>query len=422
MRKKLKRSLIGYSKKSIHETESYLTLRYKQMKESMRKEIYQLTRACNRIKAYIQTAKEREGVYQPSFLQNEKTNIQNVQQLIAISEKQLAIPSLKLVLFGRNRRQTEEYFHSIQLLLRDDLNEEREDLKEVIFLYEQLMDEWEVLEKEGEEYLLCSNQQQMNEKGRSQSKNEEGQMFKEKLFIKEEIEQLKKIFEDVQRSLKENNYHYPLLYQNLWEGATERHEKDLENSHNQVMNNSDQKMDAKDLEAKVQQEPFESPHTEKVKKSKDTAIDELIIPHIQIESPNNKREYISEFWGDIGRYLVTPDYQAKVKLPLTTKQKATSRQTPDSIQPSFEQKSDPRQAKPDYGGLENISSSISREIQSLRHKYLIGKVAGEDLRASNNQLLIPKGAFITEETIQLAEQEGMLEELILNMEIPGLGD
>lgn len=68
----------------------------------------------------------------------------------------------------------------------------------------------------------------------------------------------------------------------------------------------------------------------------------------------------------------------------------------------------------------NSSTLVSREIKTVRHKYIVGKLAGEDLTDSKGEILIRKNEIITPEIIDKSEREGKLAELIVNMIIPGL--
>jgi glycosyltransferase involved in cell wall biosynthesis len=68
------------------------------------------------------------------------------------------------------------------------------------------------------------------------------------------------------------------------------------------------------------------------------------------------------------------------------------------------------------------SQVVADEIASIRHRYIVGKLAGEDLYDLEGKLIIAKSSAITPETIEKAEKAGKLAELIVNMVIPGLGD
>ena len=59
-----------------------------------------------------------------------------------------------------------------------------------------------------------------------------------------------------------------------------------------------------------------------------------------------------------------------------------------------------------------------QEINKMRDALIIGKVAGEDILDSENNVIIPKGKVLTKEDITLAEKSGQTAELIINMWLP----
>jgi cell division septum initiation protein DivIVA len=71
------------------------------------------------------------------------------------------------------------------------------------------------------------------------------------------------------------------------------------------------------------------------------------------------------------------------------------------------------------GELENTNKdAITKDINQIRSKYLLGKIAGEDLYDKNNVLIIQKHGVITEKVIEKAIEKGKLAELIINMTVP----
>jgi hypothetical protein len=66
------------------------------------------------------------------------------------------------------------------------------------------------------------------------------------------------------------------------------------------------------------------------------------------------------------------------------------------------------------------SPTVAREISRIRQKYILGKIAGEDLLDSKGNIIIAKNEVITDEIVEKAEREGNLSELILNMALPDL--
>ena len=70
--------------------------------------------------------------------------------------------------------------------------------------------------------------------------------------------------------------------------------------------------------------------------------------------------------------------------------------------------------------LRTENSRLTKDIEEIRQRYIVGKLAGEDLYDSNNSLIIAKNQAITADVISRAEREGKLAELIVNMIIPGM--
>jgi len=77
--------------------------------------------------------------------------------------------------------------------------------------------------------------------------------------------------------------------------------------------------------------------------------------------------------------------------------------------------------------LKESNSSQSEErlkskIEESRHKYMIGKVAGEELVDNSGEVIIRRGEVINLEHIEKARQEGKLSQLIINMIVPGMDE
>lgn len=68
------------------------------------------------------------------------------------------------------------------------------------------------------------------------------------------------------------------------------------------------------------------------------------------------------------------------------------------------------------------SQAISEEIRQLRYKYIVGKIAGDDLYDRRGGLIIARNAVITADAVNKADREGKLADLIVSMIIPGLGE
>jgi cell division septum initiation protein DivIVA len=64
------------------------------------------------------------------------------------------------------------------------------------------------------------------------------------------------------------------------------------------------------------------------------------------------------------------------------------------------------------------NKEMASKIKDVRLKYLVGKIVGEDLMDKTGKLLAKKGSTITELLVEVASIEGMLSELIINMQLP----
>lgn len=90
----------------------------------------------------------------------------------------------------------------------------------------------------------------------------------------------------------------------------------------------------------------------------------------------------------------------------------------DHAQPAQEEVNNKNESKKESFRTE--SPALTKDIEGIRQRYIIGKLAGEDLYDTNNSLIIAKNQAITADVISRAEQEGKLSELIVNMIIPGM--
>ncbi len=66
------------------------------------------------------------------------------------------------------------------------------------------------------------------------------------------------------------------------------------------------------------------------------------------------------------------------------------------------------------------SPAVEAQIEGIRHKYIVGKIAGKELLDKNGQTIVTEGDVITVEVIEKAETDGKLPELIVNMLLPGM--
>lgn len=68
---------------------------------------------------------------------------------------------------------------------------------------------------------------------------------------------------------------------------------------------------------------------------------------------------------------------------------------------------------------EDSQARVRVKINAVRDKYVLGKVAGEDLLDNTGRVIIQKNSMITETVMETAVRDGKLAELIINMVIPG---
>jgi hypothetical protein len=65
---------------------------------------------------------------------------------------------------------------------------------------------------------------------------------------------------------------------------------------------------------------------------------------------------------------------------------------------------------------------ILNQILSFKEQYINGKITGKDIFSQSGRLLIPVNTKITREVVDLANSEGKLAELIVNMKVTGAGE
>ncbi len=63
---------------------------------------------------------------------------------------------------------------------------------------------------------------------------------------------------------------------------------------------------------------------------------------------------------------------------------------------------------------------IDEDARYIRQKYIVGKIAGQDLFDRKGNLIIGGNSKITSQAVDLADREGKLPELIINMILPDL--
>lgn len=67
-------------------------------------------------------------------------------------------------------------------------------------------------------------------------------------------------------------------------------------------------------------------------------------------------------------------------------------------------------------------SDVRVDIEHVRSKYIVGKLAGADLYDNSGELIIKRGETITASVMRRTQSEGKLAELIVHMIIPGLDE
>lgn len=164
-----------------------------------------------------------------------------------------------------------------------------------------------------------------------------------------------------------------------------------------------------------------------------------------IEKTNTKDNTQGDFWGGLDAIpepeLPTPEKAATEKVLSQAKQgkipelMLTNAETAPAAEPtpapktpndSAQEKSSTtleKETAPNAHAKitkQKASPAVAQEINSVRHKYVVGKLAGEDLLDNSGEVIIHKNELITPEIMESAEQEGKLAELIVNMVIPGL--
>lgn len=72
----------------------------------------------------------------------------------------------------------------------------------------------------------------------------------------------------------------------------------------------------------------------------------------------------------------------------------------------------------DYNSVDSDEPKNDSDIKKMRNALIIGKISGEDLLDSDNNIIIPKGKTLSEDDVALAEKASKLPELIINMVLP----
>jgi hypothetical protein len=158
---------------------------------------------------------------------------------------------------------------------------------------------------------------------------------------------------------------------------------------------------------------------------------------------SEQKEQTNSFWGlavngypktDISNLIIHPgelfDY-TEVKNDFTRNNsffdniKIPSANTEPSPKKLPSKKQNTAPVKPDLNASIDVSvhvqestsnkTVLSEDAKYIRQKYVIGKIAGEDLYDRNGKLIIGRKSLITSQVVDYADKEGKLPELIINM-------
>ncbi|BAU29713.1 hypothetical protein DFP93_10690 [Aneurinibacillus soli] len=150
--------------------------------------------------------------------------------------------------------------------------------------------------------------------------------------------------------------------------------------------------------------------------------EKVTITQLKTVSTSEQQEGPSEFWGSIQPYetidLVEPELSSA---PANVSNLSSDLETFDFFEPKNPQSElKPQDKRTESNEDSKESAALSSEIMSIRNRYIVGKLAGKDLFAQDGRLIIAEKEAITLEIIRLAEQEGKLPDLIVNMRIPSV--
>lgn len=106
------------------------------------------------------------------------------------------------------------------------------------------------------------------------------------------------------------------------------------------------------------------------------------------------------------------------------REKETKRETKEEIREETKEdiRNEIQEKNSQSQRTKSSSSAVAAEIQNLRERYIVGKIAGGDLRDHEGRLIITRHSVITPQIVEHAEREGKLAELIVAMIIPDLID
>ncbi|MGZ4033179.1 MAG: hypothetical protein ACXVP2_13560 [Tumebacillaceae bacterium] len=137
------------------------------------------------------------------------------------------------------------------------------------------------------------------------------------------------------------------------------------------------------------------------------------------------------FWGNIGEFVsgapsaqeVAEDLHATIDLPPLSAVAPVATPPVEPVATRVQTEAKTQESPSDHvyeAAASKESEAVSTEIASIRNRYIVGKMAGEDLLDNQNRLIVAKGEVISAEVVEIAEREGRLPDLIVNMKIPGV--
>ncbi len=150
-----------------------------------------------------------------------------------------------------------------------------------------------------------------------------------------------------------------------------------------------------------------------------------VTPPAEADRPVPERCRQISFWDDELESIISqdnahPQDDSQINVASTPEEPEPEPAAPVAQQsaPSEETMPVADRHRPTQVGAWPASPAVAMEIRNVRHRYIVGKVAGEDLRDVQGTLIIAKGEAITAEIVAEAETSGKLPELIINMQLP----
>lgn len=137
---------------------------------------------------------------------------------------------------------------------------------------------------------------------------------------------------------------------------------------------------------------------------------------VYLDSDVNKKP-ISNFWGE-EMYEEDNEDSSKELLDSKVAEKKNLNIEKNPRDKENEERLEQSEENQNYLDQKFENKVIASEINNLRLKYLIGKVTGEDLLDNNGKVIVAKNSLITNDIINMAENEGKLADLIVNMTLP----